>query len=125
MRPLPLIVAIGFSGLLLVGCKKSGAARLEGHWKGIKASGVPADVLGSANLFASNMELDFHGDQISVKTADEKQSGRYKVVHEDKKRVVIVTDEDGPKDEQTFTFTDEKTMDWGVMPGKTIQFVKE
>ncbi len=124
MRRTSALLVIGFATLTLSACHK-GAARLEGHWKGIKATGVSDDAVTNANLFASAMELDFHGDKISVKTDDEKQSGRFKVVREDKTSVVIITDEDGPRDQQTFTFKDDKTMDWGVMPGKTIQFVKQ
>lgn len=116
-----LVLALG----ALAGCKKGGAARLEGHWRGIKATGVPSEQLPSANLFAAGMELDFHNEQVSVHTGSEKQSGKFRVVAEDKSSVTIVTDQDGMGDQQTFVFTDDKTMDWNVMPGKTIQFVRQ
>ena len=32
---------------------------------------------------------------------------------------------DGPKDEQTFSFDDERTMRWKVLEGKTITFHRE
>ncbi len=107
------------------GCKKAGGARLEGHWRGIKATGVPGEQVPSANLFAAGMELDFHNEQVSVHTGSEKQSGKFRVVKEDKTSVTIVTDQDGPDDRQTFVFSDDKTMEWAVLPGKTIQFVRQ
>ena len=111
--------------VLLASCGKGGQARLQGHWKGIKATGVSDTVLSSANLYAANMELDFKGDQVKVISGSETQTGRYKIVREDKSSVVLTTDGDGPTDEQTFTFDDEKTMKWTVTPGKTIQFQKQ
>jgi hypothetical protein len=47
------------------------------------------------------------------------------VVHDDKTAVTIATDQDGPDDAQTFTFSDDKTMSWTVTPGKTILFQKD
>ncbi len=121
------LVAVGVLLLLApaMGCKKAGAARLEGHWRGIKASGVASEQVPSANLFAAGMELDFHNEQVSVHTGSEKQSGKFRVVKEDKSSVTIVTDQDGPDDRQTFVFTDDRTMEWAVLPGKTIQFVRQ
>jgi hypothetical protein len=106
-------------------CKSGSAAKLEGRWRGIKATGVAGDQVGAANLFASTMELDFHGDQVAVHMGSEKQSARFRVVRDDKAGVTIATDQDGPDDAQTFTFTDDKTMSWAVMPGKTILFQRE
>jgi hypothetical protein len=111
--------------ILLASCKKGGQARLQGHWKGIKAVGVSDTVLSSANLYAAQMELDFKDDKVKVVSGSDTQSGRFKIVREDKTSVVLTTDGDGPTDEQTFTFDDEKTMRWSVMPGKTIQFQKQ
>lgn len=108
-----------------VGCKKSGSPRLEGHWRGSKAEGVTSDVQQAANTFALDTELDVKGEVISVRTPKGKQTGKYKVVREDKKSVVIVTDADGPKDEQNFTFDDERSMRWKVVEGKTISFHRE
>ena len=107
------------------GCHKIGSPRLEGHWRGSKAEGVTSDVQQAANTFALDTELDVKGEAISVRTPKGKQAGKFKVVKEDKKSVVIVTDADGPKDEQTFTFDDERTMRWKVLEGKTITFHRE
>jgi hypothetical protein len=109
----------------LVACKGGSAVKLEGHWRGIKASGVPADQRTAANLFASTMELQFKGDQVSVHTGSDRQSGKFHVIKEDKTSVTIATDQDGPDDRETFTFVDDHTMDWSVMPGKTIQFARD
>jgi hypothetical protein len=121
-RSLALGLAIATMALA---CKTGSASKLEGRWRGIKATGVSGDQVSAANLFASTMQLDFHGDQVSVRTGSEKQSARFRVVRDDKTAVTIATDQDGPDDAQTFTFSDEKTMSWAVMPGKTILFQKE
>lgn len=110
---------------LALACKGGSAPKLEGRWRGIKATGVPSDQLTAANLFASSMELEFKGDQVSVHIGSEKQSGKYRVVKDDKTTVVIATDQDGPDDKQTFTFSNDHTMDWAVASGRTIQFAKE
>lgn len=109
---------------MLTACKGSGP-KLEGRWRGIKAVGVPADQLGAANLFASTMELEFKGEQVSVHTGSDKQSAKFKIVKDDKTQVTITTDQDGPDDPQVFTFTDDHTMTWAIAPGKSIQFQKE
>jgi hypothetical protein len=109
----------------VLACRSSGAARLEGHWKGTRADGVGNDVQGAANTFAAQTEIEVKGDLITVTTPKDRQSGKYKVVREDKGQVVIVTDKDGPDDAQVFTFVDEKTMRWTVLEGKTITFVKQ
>lgn len=115
------IVASAF----MVACAKGGAPRLEGHWKGTRADGVGGDMQTVANTFATQTEIDVKGDLITVTTPKDRQSGKYKVVREDKAQVVIVTDKDGPDDAQTFTFVDDKTMRWSVLEGKSIVFVKQ
>jgi hypothetical protein len=119
------VVVIATLALGAVGCKKPGSARLEGHWRGSKAEGVTSDVQQAANTFALDTEIDVKGEAISVRTPKGKQAGKFKVLKEDKKSVVIITDADGPKDEQTFTFDDERTMRWKVLEGKTITFHRE
>lgn len=111
-------------GGLFAGCGQ-GSKRLTGHWRGVRAEGVAADVQSAANAFAGKMQIDVSNDVISVTTATDKQSGHYKTVREDSHTVVIVTDKDGPTDEQAFSFVDAKTMRWTVTDGKTIVFMKE
>ncbi len=120
------VLALAFAlALTATGCKKSAQTRLEGHWRGVKATGVGSDVQSAANLYAAQMELDFKGDKVSVKTSSAKQSGKYKIVREDKNGFALVTDGDGTADEQTFTFDTDREISWVVTPGKTIQFQKQ
>jgi hypothetical protein len=111
--------------LTLPGCGQ-GSARLAGRWHGARAEGVTADVQAAANLFATRMQIEVSGDVMVVTTPTDKQNCHYKTVREDKDKVVIATDKDGPKAEETFTFLDPKTMRWSITPdGKAIVFVKE
>jgi hypothetical protein len=110
----------------LVACGHSGSARLEGHWKGVRADGPTGDALARANDFATQTELDLRGDHITVTFPNqEPQSGRYRVLDETKQAVVLVTDKDGPNDKQTFSFVDDKTIKWLVLEGKSITFVRQ
>ncbi len=120
-RTLVVATAIFFS----MACNKPNAPKLEGRWRGIKTTGIDAQQVGTANLFASTMELEFKGDVVSIHTGSDKQSAKFKVISDEKKSVVITTDQDGPDDKQTFMFVDDKTIDWSVTPGKTIEFAKE
>jgi len=125
-------LAPALAGLVLLfapavaGCGKSGAARLAGHWRGTKVEGVTPDQQQAANDFALQTEILATPDAISVTTPGKgKITSRFKVVREDKKSLVIVTDSDGPKDEQTFTFDDERSMKWRVVEGKLMTFERE
>lgn len=111
--------------VLLAACHKAGSPRLEGKWRGSKAEGILPSAQDTANQFALDTELDFEGDNVTVKTSTSKQSSKYKVVREDKRSIIIQTDADGPNEPQTFTFDSEKSMRWQIMPGKTLSFLKE
>jgi hypothetical protein len=106
------------------GCGHAGSPRLEGKWKGKSAEGVASEAQSAANAFAADTEIDVRGDEITVITARDKQTGTYKVLREDKAQVTIVTDKDGPNDTQTFTLVDDKTLKWNVLDGKTITFTR-
>jgi hypothetical protein len=122
-RPAPAPFALAaLAALGLCACGHGGSARLDGRWKGKNAEGVSPEAQAAANAFASEMEIDVRGDEITVITAHEKQSGTYKVLKEDKAQVTIVTDKDVPNDAQTFTLVDDKTLRWNVLEGKTITF---
>jgi hypothetical protein len=111
---------------LAAACGHAGSSRLEGRWHGVRAEGVyGSDAQAAANAFAAATDLDVRGDSITVSTPKEKQSGRYRVVREDKTTVVLTTDKDGPDEPQTFTFVDAKTLKWSVLDGKAIVFVKQ
>lgn len=118
------IVAVVLALVALVACGR-GSSRLEGRWKGLRADGVAPEAQARANDFAMAMELEVKGDTITVKSPSDKQTGKYKVVEDSKTKLVIVTDKDGPDDKQTFTFSDDKTMKWSVVDGKTITFVRQ
>jgi hypothetical protein len=110
---------------VLAGCHGDGASRLQGKWRGLRAEGVAAETVAAANAFATATEIDVKGDAITVITPKDKQSGRYKVVKQDKTMLVITTDKDGLDDPQTFTFVDDKTVRWAVLDGKSIVFAKQ
>jgi hypothetical protein len=108
-------------GLALVACKK-GSSRLQGHWKGTRAEGVPADAQAVADRFAGQLEMDFKGDQVTVTAKGAAQSSRYYVLREDNGQVVISTDRDP---EQTFLFESDTTMRWSLGAGQTITLKKD
>jgi hypothetical protein len=115
----PALFALG-----VCACGHDGSARLEGKWKGKSAEGVTPEAQAAANAFAAETEIDVRGDEITVITSRDKQSGTYRVLHEDKSQVTIVTDKDGPNDAQTFTLVDDRTLKWNVLDGKTITFTR-
>jgi hypothetical protein len=119
------MVLLAAGACAAIGCGRSGAARLEGHWRGLRAEGVPGDAQAAANSFAAAMELEVKGDSIRVSTSKDRQSGHYRIVREDKASVVLTTEKDGPDEPQTFTFVDAKTMKWSVLDGKSIVFVRQ
>ena len=125
VRRLAIAPILGALSLLPSACGGDGAARLQGKWRGVRAEGVSIETLAAANAFASATELDVKGDAITVTTPKDKQSGKYKVVKEDKTTLVITTDRDGKDDPQTFTFVDDKTVRWAVLEGKAIVFAKQ
>jgi hypothetical protein len=118
--PLLAVLALG-----LLACGGGGSKRLQGKWHGLRAEGVAVASQAAANTFATGMTLEVSGDSITVTTPHDKQSGRYKVVKEDKSTLVLTTDKDGAKEPQTFTFVDDKTVKWLVMDGELIVFGKQ
>jgi hypothetical protein len=110
---------------VVAGCHGDGAARLQGKWHGVRAEGVAPETAMTANAFATATEIEVKGDAITVTTPKDKQSGRYRVVKQDKTMLIIATDKDGADDPQTFTFVDEKTVRWAVLDGKSIVFAKQ
>jgi hypothetical protein len=111
--------------VLLGGCTPSGSPRLEGKWRGVRAEGVAPEAQTAANTFATQTELVFKGDSVTVVTPKEKQSGRYRVVRESGAEIVIVTDGDAPEDQQTFTIEGEHALRWSLLDGKTIVFARQ
>jgi hypothetical protein len=117
----PLLAAVVWTA---VACGGGGSPRLQGKWQGLHAEGVLPGALAAANVFATGMKLEIQGDNITVTTPKDKQSGHYHVVKEDKASVVITTDKDGPTQPQTFLFVDDKTLRWTIDSGQAIVFGK-
>ena len=115
---------LGATLCLVSACHGDGAARLQGTWHGVRAEGVAADALAPANAFALATELEVRGDALVVTTPSDTQSGRYRVVKQDRTTLVITTDKDGADDPQTFMFVDDKTLRWVVLDGKAIVFAR-
>jgi hypothetical protein len=114
------------AAVLSIACRSpASSAELEGRWIGIRAEGVSAEALSAANAFATNTELEFRRNEITVATAKQTQSGRYQLLREDPNAVVIATDLDGPAHPQTFVFAGDETMRWMLPEGKAIVFAKE
>lgn len=111
--------------ILLAGCHKGGSPRLEGKWRGAKAEGILPASQAAANQFAMDTEVEFVGDQVTVRIPGSKLADKYTVVREDKRSIMIQTDKDGPNDLQTFTFDTERSMRWQILPGMTVSFSKE
>lgn len=127
MRKLVLALAIAYvSGAGAIGCKHP-SSKLEGHWKGLRADGVPAAVQDAANTFATQTEIVARGNQITVSTPGTKGQPTPFFVDSETPAVVLVhTDKDGAADKQTFSFTEDgKTMTWRLGDGRTIVFQKQ
>jgi hypothetical protein len=109
------------------GCQKTASERVIGKWHGVKADGVIADVQPAANEAANGMQLEFKKDVVVIRPAKDKDplTARYIVLREDRRSVVVVTEHDGARDEQTLTLDDDDTMRWQVLQGKTITFERE
>lgn len=122
---LPRARLLGALVLGVLACGGGGSKRLQGKWHGLRAEGVAVASQAAANTFAAGMTLEVSGDSITVTTPHDKQTGRYKVVKEDKSTLVLTTDKDGPKEPQTFTFVDDKTVRWLVMDGEIIVLGKQ
>ncbi|MEI7893454.1 MAG: hypothetical protein WCI05_10195 [Myxococcales bacterium] len=111
--------------LVVAACACTQSSRLEGRWRGTRVEGVGRDVEAEALRFAGSMELEFRGDILTVSTTRERQSGRFRVVSNAPKSLVLVTDRDDPTEPQTFELVDDKTLRWSVLEGKTITFVRQ
>jgi hypothetical protein len=117
--------ALGAAVALGTGCHGEGAARLQGTWRGVRTEGVAADAVAAANAFAQATELDVKGDSLTVTTPKDTQSGRYRVVKQDRTTLVISTDKDGAEAPQTFVFVDDRTVRWAVLEGRSIIFARQ
>jgi hypothetical protein len=106
----------------LSACHK-GSAKLQGHWKGTRADGVPSDVQAQADQYGSQLDIEFKGDVMTVTSPNGTATSKYKVTKEDKGSVTIITDADGT--EESLAFESDTTMKWTALPGKTITLTKQ
>jgi hypothetical protein len=120
-RALLLVLGVALA-LGTTACKK-GSKRLEGTWKGTRTDGVTTEAQSTADRWASQLQMDFKGESLTITTGAAASSSRYHVVREDKGSIVIVTDADGT--EETLAFENETTMKWTVQPGKTVTLAKQ
>lgn len=123
MRKLVILVA-SVSLLGLGACKHGGSSKLEGHWRGVRAEGVTAEVEAKANAFALQTEIVAQGNQIAITSPGAKSvSGTYVVDREEDGTLVIHTDRDGTT--ETFVFADKGAqMTWKVDAQRSIVFKK-
>ena len=106
------------------GCGSKGSPRLEGHWVGTAADGVPAEAQADATAFAGKMDLVFSGDQVIVTHQGKKTTSAFKVAKNEDDQIVITTDPKGLEHE-TFTILGGDKIRWSVVPGRTITFQKK
>jgi hypothetical protein len=122
-----LAVAFGLSLASAMGCNHPGSAKLEGHWRGTRAEGVPPGAQEAANTFALQSEIVARGDKLTVSTPGGKgQPTTYVVDDENKTTLVLHTDKDGVTNKETFAFSEEgKTMTWRLGEGRALIFQKQ
>jgi hypothetical protein len=110
--------------LVLAACAKhTGSQKLEGHWRGQKADGVPDTAQVPANTFAAATEIFAQGNQIAIQTpAGRPPAATYTIDKEDANTLVIHTDRDGT---ETFSFNAQgNVMVWKIDAQRSITFVK-
>jgi len=106
-----------------VASKSSGAARLEGRWKGRRADGVTPELQSSANAFAVASEITVRGDQIAFTTPAARNVTATLFVDKDEGGAVVIhTNKDVSS--ETFTFSGDKTMSWKIDEKRSIVFEK-
>jgi hypothetical protein len=116
---------LAVASAIFLGCTRTGSARLQGRWRGVRAEGVVGEASTAANTFAFHTKLHFEGGEVTVLSPHQAQAGHYRVIREDATTLVLVTDADGPSAPETFTFGADGTMRWAILPGKAIVFARE
>jgi hypothetical protein len=119
----PVFLALmTLAGLAGWGCKPSGSQKLTGHWRGVKAEGIPDSSMVAGNGFAMGTEIIAQGNQIAIQTpAGKSAAATYYVDKEDPSTLVIHTDRDGSA--ETFTFNDKADlMVWKIDAQRSITF---
>lgn len=122
MRKLTLAALLLTGSAMSLGCRH-GSAKLEGHWKGVKAEGVPEAAMAQALVFAQATEIIARSNQIAIQTpAGRHEPTTYFIDKEDATTLVIHTERDGA---ETFTFSEKAdTMVWRIDAARSITFRK-
>lgn len=103
------------------GCKHQGSQKLEGHWKGQRADGVPETSVQAANVFAQGSDIYAQRDQITINTPGGRNAWAvYTIDKEDATTLVLHTDRDPGA--ETFMFNDTNTLVWKVDAQRSITF---
>lgn len=110
---------------VLMACGSKGSPRLEGKWLGVRVTGTSDGQQEAADEFAHGTVLEFRADAVAIRTPKGVQVGRYKVVREDKGSLVIMTDKDGSDEAHTFSFEDQKTLVWQILPSHAVVLSKQ
>jgi hypothetical protein len=117
-------VALVAAALTACGSKDKAAARLEGSWKGVRVEGLPAPLKASGDSYATALRIDIKGHDLILASPKGEQKSAFKVVSNETKTFVIVTEKDGVDAPQTFVLENETTLKWQVDPTKQIVFTK-
>ena len=121
-RPEAFAFALFCALAFACGCQKTASERLVGKWHGIKAEGVVPEAQQAANEAATGIDVEFKKDVVMIKPARDRDpmTSPYVVLKEDRRSVIVVTEHDGARDEQTLTLDTDDLMRWQVLPGKTV-----
>jgi hypothetical protein len=110
--------------LTLLSACKGGSPRLEGHWKGAKAEGVPVEQEAAATQYAQSLELWFKGDSLTVQSAGAKRAGNFKVVKDEPDQVTIKSTFANVEQQEVFVIVDANTVRWTVAQGRMVSLKK-
>jgi hypothetical protein len=119
-----LLFPLALLCLSLLGACKSGSPRLEGHWKGAKAEGVPAEQEAAATQYAQSLEMWFKGDTLTVQSGGTKRAGNFKVVKEEPDQVTIKSVFANVEQQEVFVMVDANTVRWTVAQGRMVSLKK-
>jgi hypothetical protein len=114
-------------GIFSLHCGSGGLSKLEGSWTGDKVEGVPAPAESAALEYAKQTTLSFRGGMVTVSSPGlPKAEGGYKVVKEDKTRLVLAPAvASAASKTETLTLVDDKTIKWDMDDGMRIVLKKQ
>src|SRR5262245_5104937 len=118
-----LVLGLLLAAVPLLGCRRP-VSKLEGHWRGQKAEGIPDPVMVQGNAFAVGTEIIAQGNQIAIQTpAGRNPAATYVIDKEDATTVVIHTEPRDGSSAETFTFNDKADMMiWKIDAQRSMTF---